>query len=116
SVLTGVLFGMVPALRTSNLKLSEALKEGARNLAGGRHEKLRKLLVISELALCLVLLISAGLLIRSFMSVERVNPGFNAQNVLGMRLSVAGTSYKGDRRGIFFVGWLDPVPHLPAFT
>ncbi len=114
SVLTGVLFGMVPALRTSNLKLSESLKEGARNVAGGRHEKLRKLLVISELALSLVLLISAGLLIRSFMSVERVNPGFNAQNVMGMRLSVAGTSYKGDRRQIFYSELLERVRRLPG--
>jgi predicted permease len=116
AVLTGILFGMAPALRSSKLNLSEALKEGARNLAGGRHEKLRKLLVISELALCLVLLISAGLLIRSFMSVERVNPGFNAQNVLGMRLSVAGTSYKGDRREIFYRELLERVRHLPGVT
>src|SRR4029078_9451554 len=112
SVLTGVLFGMVPALRTSNLKLSESLKEGARNVAGGRHEKLRKLLVISELALSLVLLISAGLLIRTFLSVERVNPGFTAQNVLGMRLSVAGTSYKGDRREIFYRELLESIRRL----
>jgi predicted permease len=116
AVLTGILFGMAPALRTSKLNLSEALKEGARNVAGGRHERLRKLLVISELALSLVLLISAGLLIRSFISVERVNPGFNAQNVLGMRLSVAGTSYKGDRREIFYRELLERVRRLPGVT
>jgi predicted permease len=114
AVLTGILFGMAPALRTSKLNLSEALKEGARNVAGGRHDRLRKLLVVSELALSLVLLISAGLLIRSFISVERVNPGFNAQNVLGMRLSVAGTSYKGDRREIFFRELLERVRRLPG--
>ena len=114
AVLTGILFGMAPALRTSKLNLSEALKEGARNVAGGRHERLRKLLVISELALSLVLLISAGLLIRSFISVERVNPGFNAQNVLGMRLSLAGTSYKGDRAEIFYRELLDRVSRMPG--
>lgn len=113
-VVTGILFGMAPSLRTSKLNLSETLKEGARNVAGGRHEKLRKLLVISELALSLVLLISAGLLIRSFISVERVNPGFNAQNVLGMRLSVAGTSFKGDRREIFYRDLLESVRRLPG--
>jgi len=112
AVLTGILFGMVPAIRTSNLNLTEALKEGARNVAGGRHDRLRKLLVVAELALSLVLLISAGLLIRSFMSVERVNPGFNAQNVLGMRLSVAGTSYKGERREIFYRELLERVRGL----
>ena len=116
AVLTGILFGMAPALRTSKLNLSEALKEGARNVAGGRHERLRKLLVISEVALSLVLLIGAGLLIRSFISVERVNPGFNAQNVLGMRLSVAGTSYKGERREIFYRELLERVRRLPGVT
>jgi len=116
AVLTGILFGMVPALRTSKLNLSEAIKEGARNVAGGRHDRLRKLLVVSELALSLVLLISAGLLIRSFISVERVNPGFNAQNVLGMRLSVAGTSYKEERREIFYRELLERVRRLPGVT
>src|SRR5262245_3832639 len=112
AVLTGIVLGMAPALRTSKLNLSEVLKEGARNVAGGRHERLRKLLVISELALSLVLLISAGLLIRSFLSVERVNPGFDPQNVLGMRLSVAGTSYKGDRSQIFYRDLLDQVRRI----
>ena len=114
AVATGILFGMAPALRTSKLNLSEALKEGARNVAGGHHDRLRKLLVISELALSLVLLISAGLLIRSFISVERVNPGFDAHNLLGMRLSVAGTSYKGDRAEIFYGELLERVRRLPG--
>jgi predicted permease len=114
AVVTGILFGMVPALRSSKLNLSEALKEGARNVAGGRHERLRKLLVVSELALSLVLLVSAGLLIRSFLSVERVNPGFDAQNVLGMRLSVAGTSYKGEKSPIFYRDLVDRVRAMPG--
>jgi predicted permease len=114
ALLTGILFGLAPALRSAQVNLGETLKEGARNLAGGRHEKLRKLLIVSELALSLVLLISAGLLIRSFISVERVNPGFEGVNVLGMRLSVSGTSYKGDRRGIFYRELLDRVRHLPG--
>lgn len=114
AVLTGILFGMAPALRTSKLNLSEALKDGARNVAGGRHERLRELLIVSELALSLVLLISAGLLIRSFISVERVNPGFDPQNVLGMRLSVAGTNYKGDRAQTFYRELLDRVRRLPG--
>ena len=114
AVLTGILFGTAPALRSSKLNLIETLKEGARNVAGGRHDRLRKLLVVSELALSLVLLISAGLLIRSFLSVERVSPGFDPQNVLGMRLSVAGTSYKGERTEIFYRELLDRVRRLPG--
>jgi predicted permease len=113
-VVTGILFGIAPSLRTTKLNLSETLKEGARNVSGGRHEKLRQLLVISELALSLVLLISAGLLIRSFIGVERVNPGFDAQNILGMRLSVAGTSFQGDRREIFYRDLLQNVRGLPG--
>jgi predicted permease len=114
AVVTGILFGMAPALRSSKLNLSEALKEGARNVAGSRHQKLRKLLVVSELALSLVLLIGAGLLIRSFISVERVNPGFDPQNTLGMRLSVAGTSYKGERAPMFYRDLLDRVRSTPG--
>jgi predicted permease len=114
AVLTGILFGMAPALRSIQLNLSETLKEGARNLASGRHLRLRSALVVTELALSLVLLISAGLLIRSFMSVERVNPGFEASNVLAMRMSVGGTSYRGDRRGIFYQVLLDRVRGLPG--
>jgi predicted permease len=96
------------------LNLSETLKEGARNLASGRHQRLRSVLVIAELALSLVLLISAGLLIRSFVRVQRVSPGFEARNVLAMRLSVSGTSYKGERRSIFYQELLQRVRRLPG--
>jgi len=113
AVLTGILFGMAPALRSAQLNLCETLKEGARSLSGGRHERLRGLLVITELALSLVLLISAGLLLRSFISVERVDPGFAAQNVLGLRLSL-GASYKGDRRTTFCRELLERVRRLPG--
>jgi predicted permease len=114
TLITGILFGMVPALRSSRLNLGETLKEGARNLVSGRHQRLRNLLVVVELALSLVLLISAGLLIRSFVRVQRVPPGFDASNVLAMRLSVAGSSYKGERRGIFYQELLERVRRLPG--
>ena len=83
-------------------------------MASGGHRRLRSLLVVTELALSLVLLISAGLLIRSFFRVEKVKPGFDASNVLGMRLSVGGTSYKGERRGAFYHELLDRVRRLPG--
>ena len=114
AVVTGILFGMAPALRSSGLNLTATLKEGARSVIGGRHERLRSLLVIAELALSLVLLIGAGLLIRSFVSVAKVNPGFVPSNVLGMRLSVAGTSYQAERRGIFYRELLNRVRRLPG--
>ena len=114
AIVTGVLFGIIPALRSSRLNLGETLKEGARNLIAVRHQRLRSALVISELAVSLVLLISAGLLIRSFMRVQRVDPGFNPVNVLTLRLSVAGTSYKGERRGIFYDELLQKIRRLPG--
>jgi len=114
AAVTGILFGIFPALQSSRLNLGETLKEGARNLIAGRHQRLRSVLVISELAVSLVLLISAGLLIRSFVDVQKVNPGFDPKNVLAMRLSVSGTGYQGDRRGLFYDELLQKVRRLPG--
>ena len=114
AVVTGVLFGIFPALHSSRLNLGETLKEGARNLIAARHQRLRSALVISELAVSLVLLISAGLLIRSFVGVQKVTPGFDPKNVLAMRLSVSGTGYQGDRRGLFYDELLQKVRRLPG--
>jgi predicted permease len=101
-LLTGILFGLAPALRTSRVSLSETLKEGGRSLIGGRQHKLRNLLVVTEIALSLVLLIGAGLLIRSFMRVQQVEPGFVAQNVLSLRLALVGQTYAEEPRRVDF--------------
>jgi putative ABC transport system permease protein len=98
SLLTGIVFGLVPALRASRPDLNEVLKDGGRSSVGGGsfgrgHHKIRNLLVISEVALSLVLLIGAGLLIRSYRGIENANPGFNADNVLSLRLSLPATRY-----------------------
>jgi predicted permease len=113
AVLTGVLFGLAPALRGSRVNLSETLKEGGRSSVGG-GQRLRSALVVVEIALSLVLLVGAGLLVRSFMRVQQVEPGFDARNVLSMRLSVAGTSYAGERSGEFFRELLTRVRRLPG--
>jgi predicted permease len=99
SLLSGALFGLAPALRVSRLNLHATLKDASRGSAGtsavwGRGNNLRKLLVASELALCLMLLIGAGLLIRSFFRLQNVSPGFNAQNVLTLELTMSGPKYK----------------------
>ncbi len=86
SVLAGVLFGLAPALQTSNPDLQTPLKEGGRNPSSGGG-RLRSLLVISEMALALTLVISAGLLIKSFWRLQHVNPGFEADQVLSFQLS-----------------------------
>jgi predicted permease len=99
SLVSGVLFGMAPALRISRLDLSATLKDASRGSAGtsavwGRGNSLRRLLVIAELALCVMLLIGAGLLIRSFAHLQNVSPGFNAKNVLTLELTLSGPKYK----------------------
>ena len=114
AVLTGVLFGMAPALRSSKINLSETLKEGGRGLVEGGHRRLRNALVVAEIALSLVLLIGAGLLIRSFGRVQQVEPGFVAQGVLSMRMSVAGTSFAGERGVVFYQELLERVRRLPG--
>src|SRR5215468_7422959 len=97
TMLTGILFGLAPALRSSRVNLAETLKEGGRSLVGG-NLRLRNLLVVTEIALSLVLLIGAGLLIRSFLRVQRVEPGFAPQNVLSMRMAFVGQAYSDEAR------------------
>ncbi len=95
SILTGILFGLVPALQSSRADLSSTLKESSnRSGRGLRHNKTRALLVTIEMALALVLLIGAALLIRTFIAIRQVNPGFDAHNVLTMRLSLTGPAVR----------------------
>jgi putative ABC transport system permease protein len=99
SVLTGILFGVVPALRISRLAPALALREGTRTVTSGRrHHRLQTWLVIAETALGLVLLVGAGLLIRSFVSVLRVDPGFDAHQVLTARYTMSDATYTHDSK------------------
>ncbi len=91
SLLTGILFGLFPAFTASRSDLNSTLKEsGGRSGTGLRHNKARSLLVVSEVSLALVLLIGAALLIRSFVALHEVNPGFDAHNVLTLEMSLNG--------------------------
>jgi predicted permease len=95
SILTGILFGLIPALRSSRADLITALKEdGTRRGTGVRQSKTRAALVAVEMALAVVLLIAAALLIRTFVSIRQVNPGFDTQNVLTMRMLLAGPQFE----------------------
>ena len=96
---TGLLFGLGPALRASRVDPNAALKKGGRGSVGTsgfgfRHGQLRKILIMAEVALSLVLLIGAGLLIRSYQHITNANPGFNPHNVLSLRVSLPGFRYK----------------------
>ncbi|HEY0321335.1 MAG TPA: ABC transporter permease [Pyrinomonadaceae bacterium] len=103
SALTGVIFGLAPALQASRLDLNEALKEGGRSATGGRaRNRMRSFLIISEVALSLVLLVGAGLLVKSFMQLRNVNPGFNPQNALTASVSLPSIKYKEDEQALSF--------------
>jgi putative ABC transport system permease protein len=95
SVLTGVVFGLVPALSSSRLDLNDVLKEGGRSGTGGvLKQRVRSLLVVSEIALALMLLIGAGLLIKGFWRLRSVDPGFKTDNLLTMRIELPESRYK----------------------
>jgi putative ABC transport system permease protein len=95
SLLTGVLFGLIPALQASRTDLNLALKEGGARSGGNfRQNKARSLLVVSELALAVILLIGSALLIRTFVVLRNVNAGFDAHDVLTMRMSLAGPRFE----------------------
>src|SRR5215475_7597269 len=103
SGLTGILFGIVPALQASKLNVTTALKEGGRSGEGHRRTSARSLLLIGEVALSLMLLVGAGLLIKSFLRLQEVRPGFNAHNVLIAQLNLQpGANYKSQQFVEFF--------------
>ncbi len=87
SLLAGILFGLAPALKMSPPKLQESLKEGGRGMSGGRH-RVQGIFIVAEMAMALVLLVGAGLMIRSLTRLWSVDPGFNPRNVLTVGLSL----------------------------
>jgi putative ABC transport system permease protein len=98
SVVTGVLFGLAPAIQVSRPDLTEALKESGRGTAGHRRNRLRSALVVSEVALCLVLLVGAGLMIRSFAKLNQVDPGFKPAQVLSLGVAILRLKYPEDQQ------------------
>jgi putative ABC transport system permease protein len=95
SLFTGVLFGLIPALSAARTDLNVTLKEsGSRAGTGLRHNKVRSILVVTEMALALVLLVGASLLIRTFSSLRSVDPGFSTHNVLTLQMSLNGARFE----------------------
>lgn len=114
SVLTGLIFGLAPALQVSKLNVSSSLKEGGRAGEGHRRTGARNLLLISEVALSLVLLVGAGLLIKSFLRLQDVRPGFNQQHVLMSSLAIPAAKYKENQRPEFFRELKERLLALPG--
>jgi putative ABC transport system permease protein len=111
SLLTGLLFGLGPALQASRPNPTEGLKEGDRG-SSGRRQRLRSVLVVGEVALTLTLLVGAGLLLQSFRRVLQVDPGFEPQNLLTMQFSVNNPD--GQQVANFFEQLQQKVRNLPG--
>jgi len=116
SLATGVIFGMAPAFQGSRIDLNETLKEsGIRAPAGSGRGRTRSLLVITEMALALMLLISAGLFIQSFMRLQKVDPGFNPHGVLTAYIMLPSSKYTEPRRqAAFFKEVINRIEALPG--
>ena len=112
SLLTGLLFGLAPALQASRIDLAGAMKTGA---SPPPRARLRSLLVVGEVALAVVLLIAAGLLTRTFLKLQRVELGFDARNVLTAELTVSDSQYPGaEQKAQFFQRAVERVRALPG--
>jgi putative ABC transport system permease protein len=115
SVFTGLIFGLAPALQASKLDVSGSLKEGGRSGEGYRRTNTRSLLLIGEVAMSLILLVGAGLLIKSFMRLQEVKPGFNPERLLIASLSLPGAKYKEDQQRIdFYRALIERLRTLPG--
>jgi putative ABC transport system permease protein len=113
ALVTGVLFGLFPAWQTSKSDLHAVLKEGGRS--GSARRSVRGLFVVAEVALALVLLVGAGLLLKSFQKLQDVNPGFKAEHLLTMQISPPATKYQEPQQvDAFFQQALDKVKALPG--
>ncbi len=114
SAFTGILFGIVPAMQASKLDVISALKEGGRGTEVLRRTSARSLLLIGEVALSLMLLVGAGLLIKSFLRLQEVRPGFNAHNVLIANLALPYPKYQYEQFEEFFRQLKERVEAAPG--
>jgi putative ABC transport system permease protein len=116
TLLTGIIFGLAPALQTSRTNLNETLKEGGRGSTEGlRRNRVRSLLVVAEVALSLVLLIAAGLLIQSFLRLLNVSPGFEPNGLLTADVAASRTKYLENwQRALVFQQTLERIGSLPG--
>jgi putative ABC transport system permease protein len=120
TLLTGMVCGLIPALVATKIDLSEAMKEGGRSASGGAtSSKLRNVLVVAEVALALPLLIGAGLLLKSLVQLQQVNPGFETNNILTMQMSLStgrylGKDFRPERINTFLNQLTERIKPLPG--
>jgi putative ABC transport system permease protein len=115
SVLTGIIFGLVPALHSSKTELTESLKEGGRGSGeGARRNRIRGVLVVSELAIAVILLVGAGLLIQSLWRLRQVSPGFESENLLTLVVGIPEVKYPTEKQAQFYRELVARVQSLPG--
>jgi len=114
SVLTGIIFGLVPALHSSKTELTESLKEGSRGSSEGGRNRIRGILVISELAIAVILLVGAGLLIQSLWRLQHVSPGFQSQNLLTFVVGIPEVKYPVEKQAQFYRDLMSRIQSLPG--
>jgi len=116
SLLTGLLFGLAPAIQASKSDLHNSLKEGSKGQSSGvRHNRTRSVLVVAEVALALVLLTGVALLVQSFQRLQQVDTGFNTENLLTMRIALSQSKYSEEGKArVFFDDLLRRVSTLPG--
>lgn len=112
---SGLIFGLLPAFQGSKTNLQETLNaEGGRSTAGGSTLKLRQAFIVSQTAIAVVLLSGAGLLLKSFRNLESIDPGFNAENMLTMRITLPWERYQGQDIAPFFLSLVERVENTPG--
>lgn len=115
ALLTSLIFGAAPAWQAARIDVHEAMKDGGRGGTGGSRQRLRHLLVVAQVALALILLVGAGLMMRSFLRLQQVGLGFNPDHVLTLRVTVPGGNYRGSSAP-FFHELIERVSRLPGVT
>jgi len=116
ALFTSIIFGLVPALRASSPNLTEFMKEGRSTTAGSSHQRLRGALVVAETTMGLVLLVVAGLLLRSFYRIISVDPGLNPHNVLTLTFDLPQQKYSDKQQIDFYTQLLPRLGSIPGVT
>jgi predicted permease len=114
TLLTGIMFGLVPALRTTRPDISRTLKDEGGAVVGGGHGKLRNALVVAQVSLSLLLLIGAGLFLRTLSNLSNLGPGFPAERLVGFQIDPSRSGYTPERAKVFFQQLTDSLGSIPG--